>query len=637
MKKHLKSLICMALVFAMVLSLCACGKDSKSNSSATPTAATKDGETTTTGYADMNAIEFTAAMGNGVNLGNTFEAVGGERNFSAKAITDMTDTVAVTAAETTWGQPVTTQEMIEGIKAAGFDSIRIPIAWTKYMDNIATGDYTINAEFLDRVEEVVGWCQEAGLIVIINDHWDGGWWGMFGSEDQATVDTAFALYESMWAQVSERFADYDEFLVFEGGNEELGNRFNDAINGTAGNLTTTECYEMLTKVTQTFVDTVRAGEGYNANRFLLIPGYNTNIANTCDDQYVMPTDTVEGKLLISVHYYDPSTYCIGGSVAYWGTEDDITGMNTTLETMTKFTDAGYGVVIGEYGVANEAIAEDGAAPGGCMEYFTNFLANCDLYGYAPFLWDCSNYFVRNECAWTTAEGFADLNALYTAAQASTAEDLKAAAQTTIDTVLAGAHEDPNAIQDIREDDSQSIAWLMYSSSDWSISYSVGDKYDPGSATSGIVPTDVIIDGEGTYTVSLDISECGGASGAVFMALGIANGEANFPNYGIEITEFKINDTVYPCENYYTTSDDGTCTRVNLFNYWCGIEDDGVASAFVSNKNNEQSRIPASCDPAKITAWPIDTVTPFGETPAAAFEFGETANTISVTFNYFATE
>lgn len=570
-------------------------------------------------YLEMDAIEFTAAMGNGINLGNTFEAIGGERNFAGMSISNMTSTVAVNQAETLWGQPVTTQEMMDGMKAAGFDSIRIPAAWTKYMDNIATGDYTINPAFFDRVEEVINYAKNNDMIVILNDHWDGQWWAMFGSENQEDVDTAWALYESMWTQIATRFADYDSFLVFEGGNEELGNRFKDSYNGKIGKLSTDECYALLPQVTQKFVDSVRAAGGNNENRFLLIPGYNTDIEMTCDDRYEMPKDTADGKLLISVHYYTPSNYCIGGAIGYWGSDDNVEEMNNYLAKMKKFTDEGYGVVIGEWGVANEAIANHGGAPGGIYEYFKNFLANCDLYGYAPFLWDCSNYFVRSECAWTTDEGLSDLSQFFLDAQASTAADLQANAQAVLDDVKANAHDDPNAIQDIREDESQSIAWIMLSSSDWGISYSVGDKYDPSSASAGLVPTDVIIDGEGTYTVSLDMTANGGAPGVAFAALGIANGEINFPNYVIEIKEIKINDsTVIPCENYYTTADDGKCTRVNLYNQW--VPD--AVGAISGNKNNELGRLAPGISGDSVTAMPIDP------------NFPEKANTISVTFDYY---
>ena len=121
----------------------------------------------------LTALEATRLMGNGINLGNTLEAC--DNNVGIK-------TNAPLSYETYWGQPKTTQAMIDGMKAAGFDTIRIPVAWMTNATHLYEGDYTIDAGYMDRVEEVVRYARKAGMYVIINDHWDGGWYGMFGSE-----------------------------------------------------------------------------------------------------------------------------------------------------------------------------------------------------------------------------------------------------------------------------------------------------------------------------------------------------------------------------------------------------------------------------------------------------------------------
>lgn len=113
---------------------------------------------------ELTALEVVRLMGNGINLGNTMEAYG-----RAHLGTD----ARPTQYETFWGQPVTTREMLEGMKAAGFDTLRLPVAWTNMMD-FESGDYTIDPAYLDRVEEIVGYARSAGMYVIINDHWDGG-------------------------------------------------------------------------------------------------------------------------------------------------------------------------------------------------------------------------------------------------------------------------------------------------------------------------------------------------------------------------------------------------------------------------------------------------------------------------------
>lgn len=206
-------------VLSAMLALTGCSGKTASNSSGTSEAASAE---TTESAADteennMTSLEVIRAMGNGINLGNTLEAYNHQAYINGSS---------ATSGEIVWGQPRTTQEMIQGMKAAGFDTIRIPIAWTNGM-NYESGDYTIDSALMDRVDEVVTWALDADMYVIINDHWDGGWWGMFGSAAQETRDKAMEMYKAMWTQIGERFADRSYKLIFESANEELGDRLND--------------------------------------------------------------------------------------------------------------------------------------------------------------------------------------------------------------------------------------------------------------------------------------------------------------------------------------------------------------------------------------------------------------------------
>jgi len=321
---------------------------------------------------EMTSLELTELMGNGINLGNTMEAYG-RSQYGVGA--------EVSLYETAWGQPVTTKEMIAGMKAEGFDTLRVPVAWTNAM-NFEDGDYNIDQSYLDRVGEIIDWAIEADMFVIVNDHWDGGWWGMFGSATEVTRNAAMDLYTEMWTQIAEEYKDRDYHLIFESANEELGNRLNDKdLCADSGTLSEDECYAAANKINQAFVDTIRSTGGNNTDRFLLIAGANTNIANTCDVRFVMPTDTAKDKLLVSVHYYDPSGYCIFTSVDSWGSKQEYQYMNETLALMTQFTEAGYGVVIGEWGV----LFETGSMKDNMALYMENYLDNCDLYGYCPVL------------------------------------------------------------------------------------------------------------------------------------------------------------------------------------------------------------------------------------------------------------
>ena len=520
----------------------------------------QESETTqdTDGSEDLTALELSRLMGNGINLGNTMEAYG-RPELGINADTSK--------YETFWGQPVTTEEMIAGMKSCGFDSIRIPVAWTNMMD-YENGDYTIADAYLDRVDELITYAINNGMYVIINDHWDGSWWGMFGSATEETRETAFTMYTSMWTQLAERYHDYDESLIFESGNEELGNRLNDTdICKDSGSLSEDECYEMTNRINQTFVDTVRATGGNNADRFLLIAGYNTNIAKTCDDRFKMPKDTIPDKLLVSVHYYDPWNYCGTDSGTQWGTHGEYETQNADLKKMTKFTEQGYGVIIGEYGVLAK---DDGTLKDSITAYTENLLDNCDLYNFVPMLWDTSTFFVRSELTFSDD----DLLALYTsrsyAAQEKTSEEeLAAAATERMDTALANAPEVFDTSIDVSTLDG-SIAWIMFNSRDWSVAYSSSDSYKPDDKAAGLVATDAVIDGAGTYTISLDFTgtDAGFAEGTAFSAIGISNAEVLYPGYMIDIKEIEVNGTPYELTGTpYTTSDNGICTRLNLYNEW----------------------------------------------------------------------
>lgn len=513
----------------------------------------------------LTALEATRLMGNGINLGNTLEAC--DSNVGIK-------TNAPLSYETYWGQPKTTQAIIDGMKAAGFDTIRIPVAWMTNATHLYEGDYTIDAGYMDRVEEIVRYARKAGVYVIINDHWDGGWYGMFGSESAETRALAMEAYKGMWQQIAERFRDYSDYLIFESANEELGGRFDEnsplyCSDSVVTYLTDDERYALTNEINQTFVDVVRATGGNNATRFLLIAGYSTNIDQTCDDRFQMPKDTAESKLMVSVHYYDPWSYCGASSAASatkWGKVSDYEYLDQQLAKMTKFTEAGYGVVIGEYG----ALPGSDGLKDNTLAYHTAFLDACTKYDLTNCLWDCSGLYKR------VSQTFADddILAMYQEKRQANEEgqdyaDVQAAA--AAEAAAAAAEAPVTFLQDaVVVDDQTALAWIMWNDGSWALTHSVGDTYNADAISEGLVATNAIITGEGKYTVGLDFTGTaqGYSASVAFAAIGISNGEALYPNYLVNIKEVRINGEIYRLKGRaYTTSDDGLCTRVNLYNEW----------------------------------------------------------------------
>lgn len=289
-----------------------------------------------------DSVQFSQNLMPGWNLGNQLES-----NSDG------------TPSETAWGNPVITEKLIKQVKAQGFKSIRIPVS---YLSKIGAGpNYTIDSKWLDRVQEVVDMCINNGLYAIINIHGDGyysvkGGWLLCG-ESASEQKTIKAKYEKVWEQIAKRFKNYDDHLVFESMNEEYDGTYNNP---------NPEYYNNINAYNQIFVDTVRKAGGKNNNRYLLIPGWNTDINFTTGDcdtytmeaKFVIPNDS---RIMISVHYYTPWEFC--GEEGYdtfykWGDSVKKFVKRRQSETLVNrqfdklynaFIKNGYGVVIGEYG------------------------------------------------------------------------------------------------------------------------------------------------------------------------------------------------------------------------------------------------------------------------------------------------
>ncbi len=340
-------------------------------------------------------------MGTGINLGNTMEAT--------KASGEIDNFKEATDFEQAWSAPITTQKYIDSVHSYGFNTIRIPVAWSSMISK--DGSYTINDKMLGRVEEIVNYALNNGMYVIINDHYDYGWWGMFGASDESLRARAWKKYEAIWTQISERFKNYSDHLIFESANEELTNHMNDSnlglntavnpetevydSNYPTGTLTLDQCYETANKINQTFVNIVRKSGGNNEYRHLLIAGIGTSIDNTVNSKFVMPTDTIEGngntKLSVSVHYYEPWEFCGDGMSGATYTDKDKKHTETQFAKLKRFTDQGYGVIVGEFGVCNPL--QDGVTA--WLKDTMEIAAKNDCI---PLLWDTpGTYFDREAC------------------------------------------------------------------------------------------------------------------------------------------------------------------------------------------------------------------------------------------------
>lgn len=336
------------------------------------------------------ATEIFNKMGFGINIGNTMEVPGNP---------------------TGWGNKFPTEAYIDSVKAAGFSTIRIPCAWDSHAK-----DGVINESWMDSVQTVVDMCMRAGLVTVLNIHWDGGW--LEGNLSDDKKDEVNAKQKAYWTQIATRFKNYNERLLFASANEPA---------------TTDDNYkhetEILATYHQTFVDAVRATGGNNASRTLVIQGPSTSIDRSVEVYTVdkLPKDVIENRLMFEVHYYDPYTYTLMNEPAnwgaivepqyYWGTGDNLaTGddivhncgynawgggmgdpctksqMDASLGKMKKnYVDKGVPVIIGEFG-ANDRV---GVLTGsnydkhrkGRLEYYQAFMSSCKANQVVPIAWD----------------------------------------------------------------------------------------------------------------------------------------------------------------------------------------------------------------------------------------------------------
>lgn len=308
----------------------------------------------------LTATEFARGIRVGWNAGNSLEATGGESN---------------------WGNPKISQTLIDSVKAAGFNAIRLPVAWSHF-SNAAT--YAIDPAWMTRVEEVVNYALKRDMYVILNEHWDGGWL----QPTKAAQAEANKRLAAIWKQVAVRFRDYGPKLVFAGTNEVM-------VDGDYGT-PTSEYLEVQNGYNQLFVKTVRSTGGRNTYRYLVVQAFNTNIDHAVNFLKI-PTDETPKRMMVEVHFYDPYEFTLKESstitqwgasatdpskVASWGAESWV---DTQFGRMkTAFADKGYPVVLGEYGVINRDLAGFETYRVAWNKYVTQAAVKT---GALPFYWD----------------------------------------------------------------------------------------------------------------------------------------------------------------------------------------------------------------------------------------------------------
>ena len=318
-----------------------------------------------------NAQQIAASIRIGWNIGNAMEAIGGE---------------------TAWENPQISNALIQAVKKAGFNAIRLPVSWDQYADQ-KTG--RISAAWLARVKQVVQYCVDNDMVVLVNVHWDGGWLERNVTSDKK--DAVTAKQKAYWEQIATTLRDFDEHVMFASANEP-----------GAPNARATA---VLMSYHQTFVDAVRATGGRNAYRVLVVQGPDTDIDKTVKLMRTLPADKVPGRMMAEIHFYAPYNFVMmdkdeswGNQAYYWGAgnhsktdakhnptfgeEDFVDAQFASLKR--KFVDKGIPVVLGEFSaMRRKNLTGDALALHlkSRNDYHTHVVKAAVANGVLPFYWD----------------------------------------------------------------------------------------------------------------------------------------------------------------------------------------------------------------------------------------------------------
>jgi aryl-phospho-beta-D-glucosidase BglC (GH1 family) len=281
-----------------------------------------------------NPMKFVAQMQPGYNIGNTLDAI---------------------PTETSWGNPLISQALLQKIKSLGYKSIRLPVTWEAH-EGAAPG-YAIDPTWMARVKQVIDWALADGLYVVVNVHHDSWEWITNMTTDPTGVT---ARYEATWTQIADALKNEPRSLVFEADNEQ-------SFSGT----TDAQGEALLNELQTDFFNVVRQSGGKNATRYLLLSTLGDTAQQDLDDALYTEIESLHDPYLIaSFHYYGywPFGVNIAGASTF-----DATAQQNVVDAFTvmhnEFVANGIPVYAGEVGLYNDYTGFNGLERGETYKYY----------------------------------------------------------------------------------------------------------------------------------------------------------------------------------------------------------------------------------------------------------------------------
>lgn len=371
-----------ALIALFVLLTGCSGNTSQPSGGISPDQVFSGGSVSIDGYdrpsnmIDISSQQLVTNIRIGWNVGNALDSCTADLDGDRAA-----DRPGQTEDETSWGNPMLTEQYFKTLADNGINAVRLPITWRGHID----ADGNIEETWLNRVKQVVDYAYDNGMYVIITMYHDGAADADFGAwirNARYDRDEVLARYSRIWSQIAEKFITYNERLLYESMNRV-----------EFPELDSDKAYELFNAVNQEFVNTVRRTGGNNLYRHLVIAGYGADILETCDGRFKMPED-MRGKCILSVQYYIPRTFCVDGVIDHWGSAVEENWMDSRVELLrTRFVDNGIPVIISEYGAPS--LSDETS-----RIYFCERLTKqCRDNYISTFLWDDGSVLDRKEYVW----------------------------------------------------------------------------------------------------------------------------------------------------------------------------------------------------------------------------------------------
>jgi endoglucanase len=218
-------------------------------------------------FSPITASTFVSALNPGWNLGNTLDA---------------------TPTEGSWNNPPVVSSTIDDVKAAGYQSVRIPVTYTNHFTS-ASPSWTVDSTWLQRVSDVVDMVVERDLYVVVNVHHDSTTWADI-TQANANISAIEERFYRLWYQIGAKLACKSGMVAFEPINEPPG--------------TTAEHGAEQNRLNGIFLQAINDAGGFNENRVVTLVGSGEDGVKT-SQWFKKPDAKFKNPWAIQYHYYSP--------------------------------------------------------------------------------------------------------------------------------------------------------------------------------------------------------------------------------------------------------------------------------------------------------------------------------------------